>query len=233
MPLNIYRRLSSLNLGLWLMGGLLLFMGAGSVLGEGEGGGINEMSLLAWLREAPFGASWWLWVAMALLSMLALNTVLCSIESLRMKWRRESFLVLIAPQVMHLGFLLIVVAHLFSAYGGFKQSMRVGEGSVIGFPDGELVRVEKLDAAVGPMGMPAAFSAGLRYGPGGERLGSIGPNKPLFHKGYGIYLKDVELYPERFALVEIHREPGAGWALSGALLFTAGNLVLLAARRGR
>lgn len=228
---NIYDRLASLTFGLWLMGGVILFMGIGSFLGEGEGGGINDMPLFSWLMGAPVGSSWWLWAVIALLAMLALNTALCSIDSLRMK--RRGFLALVAPQATHLGFLLIVAAHLFSAYGGFKQSMQVGEGSVIGFPDGELVRVERLDAAIGPMGMPTAFSAALRYGPGGEREENIKPNAPLFHKGYGIYLKNVEIYPARGALVEIHREPGAGWALAGALLFTLGNVMLLAVRRGR
>jgi hypothetical protein len=41
------------------------------------------------------------------------------------------------------------------------------------------------------------------------------------------------MYPTRAALVEIHREPGAGIALAGALLFTIGNIVLLSVRRGR
>jgi len=46
-------------------------------------------------------------------------------------------------------------------------------------------------------------------------------------------LKEVGLFPNRAALIEIHREPGAGLALAGALLFTVGNVLLLAVRQGK
>jgi len=67
---------------------------------------------------------------------------------------------------------------------------------------------------------------------GGGELHGVRPNVPFFHDGYGIYLKDVALSPAPVALLEVHREPGALVALSGALLFTLGNLMLLARRRG-
>src|SRR5512136_3141682 len=117
---TLYDRLASLNLGLWLMLGVLLLLGAGSFVGGGEGSSLNDLPLFDWLSQAPLAESWWLWATVALLAALSLNTVLCSIESLRSKYRRERFLFLVAPQVMHLGFLLIVLAHLFSAVGGFK-----------------------------------------------------------------------------------------------------------------
>jgi len=124
-----------------------LFLAVGSFSGGGaEGGSINDLPLFRWLRETPFVLSWWLWVAIALLALLALNTVLCSIESVRMKYRRTGFLILIAPQVMHAGFLLIVLAHLFSAWGGYKQVMPVQEGGVITCPDGSRGPVAPLPA---------------------------------------------------------------------------------------
>ena len=123
---KVYRYLVSLDLGLWLMVGVLLFMALGSFLCGGENGSsINDLPLFLWLREVPLAASWWLWGTIGLLALLAVNTVLCSMESLGKKWERGSSLVRIAPQVMHLGFLLIVVAHLVSARGSFKQTMEV------------------------------------------------------------------------------------------------------------
>lgn len=231
---KIYRYLVSLNLGLWLMAGVLLFMAIGSFASSGEEGrSLNDLPLFYWLQEAPLTVSWWLWVTIGLLALLAVNTVLCSMESLGKKWERGNFLVRIAPQVMHLGFLLIMVAHLVSARGSFKQVMEVGEGSTIGFPDGGVVLVERLDAAMGPMGMPTGYSARVRTLAGGMAAGTVSPNHPFFHRGFGIYLKEVGFMPAPVALVEIHREPGAGWALAGALLFTVGNVALLAVRRGR
>ena len=231
---NIYSRLASLTFGLWLMGGVLLLLAVGSFSSGGaESGNINEMTLFRWLQETSPAVSWWLWAAVGLLALLALNTVLCSVESLRMKYQRGNFLVLIAPQVMHLGFLLIVLAHLFSAWGGYKQVMPLQEGGVISLPDGGRLRLSNVAESIGPMGFPTDFSAELRLLGGREETKTIRPNEPFFYKGAGFYLKEVALEPYRAALIEIHREPGAGVALAGALLFTLGNVVLLSVRRGK
>ncbi len=235
MFVKLYDRLASLTLGLWLIGGVCLFLAVGSFSGGGaEGSSINDLPLLRWLRETPLALSWWLWVAIALLALLALNTVLCSIESVRMKYRRTGFLILIAPQVMHAGFLLIVLAHLFSAWGGYKQVMPVQEGGVITCPDGSRVQLANVSATMGPMGFPTDYSAEVRAMAGGrEEVWTISPNHPYFYKGFGFYLKEVAVEPYRAALIEIHREPGADCAFAGALLFTIGNLALLYVRRGR
>jgi hypothetical protein len=42
-----------------------------------------------------------------------------------------------------------------------------------------------------------------------------------------VYIKQAEVYPFKRALLEIHREPGAGMALAGALVFTVGNALLV------
>jgi hypothetical protein len=231
--LKTYDSLASLTLGIWLLGGVMFFLAAGSFL-QGEGSLINEVALFVWLREVPLAQSWWLWAALLLLGLLALNTVLCSIESLRVKWQRGSFLVRIAPQLMHLGFLFIMIAHLQSAWGGFKQSGQVEEGTVIDLPDGSAVVFTGFAATYSRMGMPTAYSATLEHRDGGsKKRAEISPNHPFFHKGYGIYLKDVAPPPQKAALVELHREPGAGMALAGGAVFTVANLVLLARRRER
>ena len=232
---TIYERFASLTLGLWLTGGVMVLLAVGSFAGGGEGAGnINNMALFAWLVESPFALSWWLWAAVGFLALLALNTVLCSIETVRSKYRGARFLALAAPQAMHLGFLLIVLAHLFSAWGGAKEVLPVREGEMIGFPDGGQVQIASLRLATGPMGMPSDYSAEVRFPAGsGLAASTISPNHPAFYRGYGIYLKEVELYPYRAALVEVHREPGAGLALAGAVLFTMGNVALLYFRRGR
>ena len=230
---NIYQCLASLSLGLWLLGGVMLLLAAGSFL-QGKGSMINEVALLDWLRAVPLQESWWLWASLLLLALLALNTVLCSIESLRAKWQRGSFLVRIAPQLMHLGFLCIMVAHLQSASGGFKQAGQVQEGTVINLADGSAVVFTGFAAAYSRMGMPTAYSATLEHMDGSSRKSvQISPNHPFLHKGYGIYLKDVAPPPTKAALVEVHREPGAAMALAGGTVFTIANLILLARRRER
>jgi hypothetical protein len=234
----MYNDLASLTLGIWLLGGVMFFLAAGSFL-QGEGSAINELPLFEWLKEVPPGESWWLWGALAALVLLALNTVLCSIESLRVKWQRGSFLARIAPQLMHLGFICIMIAHLQTAYGGLKQTLMVQEGSEITFPDGQTVVFTAFAATYGKMGMPTAYSATLGYRAAGPLqspttlTATISPNHPFFYKGHGIYIKDIAPPPQKAALIEVHREPGAGMALAGGALFTAANLVLLARRRER
>jgi len=230
---KLYDFLTSLDLAIWLVSGVMLFLGIGSFVAR-EGSAINDVSLFVWLTQAPPAETWWLWITVGILALLALNTVLCSIESLRAKWQRGSFLVRIAPQVMHLGFLFIMLAHLFSAYGGFKEGGPLPEGGSFSFPDGSRVMLARLDVKIGQMGMPVDFSGSLRHStPSGEIQGTFSPNHPYFYKGFGVYLKHVEPFPRKTAMVEIHREPGAGLALVGALFFTAANIMLIWLRRGK
>jgi hypothetical protein len=229
--INSYNRLASLTLGLWLLCGVMLLLAAGSFL-QGEGSNINNVALYDWLLAVPLHDSWWLWGAIALLALLALNTLLCSIDSLRMKWQKGSFIVRIVPQLMHLGFLFIMIAHLQSAYGGFKQAMQVETGSSITFPDGSTVVFTDFVATYSRMGMPTAYSATLECrSPGKTETAVISPNHPFFHLGHGVYIKDIAPPPMKAALVEVHKEPGAIMALTGGAVFTVANLVLLARRR--
>lgn len=204
-------------------------MAAGSFLLTGEyAAAINAMPLFVWLREVPVGISWWLWLCVALLALLVLNTLFCSADTLWSRWSRAGLIPLLAPQLIHAGFLLIVLAHLLSAIGGYKQSLEVYEGAVAQLPDGRPFGVAAIKVTGSPMGMPTGFSSELvtdLYHPL-ERV-SISPNHPWFSGGYGVYIKQAEAYPFPRALFEIHREPGAGMALAGALLFTVGNILLV------
>jgi hypothetical protein len=76
--------------------------------------------------------------------------------------------------------------------------------------------------------MPSAFSGELATDLRNPRaLQTISPNHPWLSCGYGVYIKYAESIPFKRALLEVHREPGAGMALAGAILFTFGNVVLL------
>jgi len=224
---GVYQKLASLTLGLWLMALVMLALAAGSFSpGSSESTGLNDVPLFLWLKEIPLAFSWWLWLAVIFLVVLAINTILCTIEALKQRKGRS-----LAPHLMHAGFLLIAVAHLCSAYGSFKEPVQLREGGALTFPDGAMYRVEAIRTTVGPMEMLSDYALDLRA-PKGD-LVSASPNHPVFYRGYGIYLKNVGLEPAPVALVEVHREPGALPALAGALIFTIGNVMLLAVRRGR
>ena len=135
---------------------------------------------------------------------------------------------MLAPQLMHIGFLLIILAHVQSAYGSYVQQVEVVEGMLAQLPDGKQFGIAGLAVAMSPTGMPIGFSSELvtdlrnpmqRY--------TISPNHPWFSGAYGVYIKQAETYPRKWALLEIHHEPGAGMALAGAIVFTVGNVLLL------
>lgn len=226
---KIWRFSISIELCLGLLALVCIAMAVGSFSLKGDyAAAINGMPLLLWLVEVPAAASWWLWLTIVLLALLVLNTILCSTDTLRQRWGRAGIVPLLAPQLIHAGFLLMVLAHLMSAYGGFMQQIEMGEGMAAQLPNGRQFGVAAIGAVMSPMGMPVGYTSELvtdLRNPA-ERV-TISPNHPWFSDGYGVYIKHAEAYPYKRALLEIHREPGAGLALAGALVFTVGNVLLL------
>lgn len=230
--MKLWRILISVELCLGLLALVCCVMAAGSFRLSGEyAAAINSMPLFDWLRETPVSISWWLWIVLVLLALLALNTVLCSSETLWTRWGRGGWSALLAPQCMHAGFLLIVLAHLLSATGSSFAAVTVGEMTLAALPDGSRFGVASISVATTPQGMPLGFSSELvpDVNRPTERV-TISPNHPWFHQGYGVYIKQAEAYPFKRALLEIHREPGASMAMAGALLFTVGNIMLVVIR---
>lgn len=233
--MRVWRLLISLELCLGLLALVCVCMAAGSFNLSGEyAAAINSMPLLAWLREVPPSISWWLWVTLVLLALLALNTTLCSAETLWSRRGKSGVASLLAPQLIHAGFLLIVLAHLLSAIGASHNAVEVGEMTLARLPDGSRFGVASISVATTPEGMPLGFSSELvpDLNRPAERV-VISPNHPWFSGGFGVYIKQAEAYPFKRALLEIHREPGAAMALAGALLFTVGNVLLVGIRSRR
>lgn len=230
--MRVLRFLASIDFCLALLFLICIAMATGSFLLSGQyAAAINAMPLFTWLCEVPAGMSWWLWLTLILLALLSLNTVCCSSETLWSRRGRGGLVLLLAPQLIHAGFLLIVLAHLLSAMGSSLQQMEVREGSLVTLPNGARFGVADISVSYSRQGMLTGFSSRLMTDPGNHSLqATISPNNPWFSGSYGVYIKQAEGYPYRRALLEVHREPGAGMALAGALLFTAGNFLLLAVR---
>lgn len=230
--MRLWRFFISLELSLGLLALVCVVMGAGSFSLSGEySSTLNSMPLLAWLRATPFYISWWLWITLSLLALLTVNTILCSSETLWSRWGRGGWNGLLSPQLMHAGFLLIVLAHLLSAVGSSLNAVEVGEMTLADLPDGTRFGVASISVTTSPQGMPLAFSSELvpNVEKPTERV-VISPNHPWFFNGFGVYIKQAEEYPIKRALLEIHREPGASMAFAGSLLFTVGNVMLLFTR---
>ncbi len=163
------------------------------------------------------------------LSLLTANTLICSIESVIRKREVRKWLLIISPQVIHIGFLFILLAHLFSSYGSFKGNAFVYKGTTLQLPNGLVVVFDEIKTDVDISGYINGWSADIRYFKDSRHITSdiIGPNNPSFHEGLGIYIKNIRMAPFPVAMIEVSREPGALWALIGGVLFIAGMVTLL------
>lgn len=223
--------LVSLRTAIWLMLAMLclLFYGAVAMPLQEEFLALHEIPLFQWMIEHPARITWWLWAVLAALSFLTANTLLCSIESVFRKRESRQWLLIISPQVIHVGFLFILVAHLFSSYGGFKGTAFAYRDTIFQLPNGLEVKFDEVRADIAPEGYVKDWSADISYFRDGNYVSSdvIKPNDPSLREGLGIYIKEVRTAPFPVALIEVSREPGALWALIGGILFTLGMSTLL------
>jgi hypothetical protein len=221
----------SLRTAIWLLMALLLLLLFGAILMpmKKEFGTMSAMPLFQWMTGNPVEITWWLWAALGVLSLLTANTLLCSIESVVKKRGARNWLLVISPQVIHIGFLFILLAHLLSSYGSFKGMTYVGQGTMLRLPNGLVVLFKEINADVDPAGYIENWSAEVSYFRGNTEVASdvIQPNDPSFEEGLGIYVRNVRTAPFPAALIEVSREPGAPWALAGGILFILGTATLL------
>lgn len=222
----------SLRTALWLLFVLLCIILYGSFIMplKEEFQTLHVMPLFQWMADNPLGSVWWLWAAVGVLSLLTANTLVCSIESVMKKTGARNMLLTLSPQVIHIGFLFVLLAHLFSSYGSFKETGFVARGTTVALSEGTSVLFEEIKADIDSSGYVGDWSAGISYLREGVRFKSdiIRPNSPSFHGGYGIYIKTVRFQPYPVALIEVSRDPGAMWALIGGILFLSGMTTLLA-----
>ena len=231
IPNKILKFFLSLRTAIWLLMALLwlLFYGAVVMPANEKFLALHTAPLFQWMTESPPGMTWWLWAAIGVLSLLTANTLLCSIESVVKKKSARQWMLVIAPQVAHIGFLFILLAHLVSGYGSFKGTAVAYENAGLRLPNGNEVLFRKIDVAMDPAGYMKDWAVYIEYFKDGRSLGSdrILPNSPSFQDGLGIFIKNIRFQPYPVAMIEVCKEPGAVWALIGGILFMAGMMTLL------
>lgn len=194
---------------------------------------MNEDILFRWVKHVASDSlwyTWWLFAAVAGLVLLTINTLVCSIQAIRGKWAAADFLLRVSPQIIHAGFLFILLAHLLGAGWGYKVSGMLPQGASARLPSGETLLLRSVSADIDPRGHPLGWSAEVALFENNVETasGSLGPNKPLLYKGTGVYLKSFELEPRPYAFLLVAKDPGAVWALIGGVLFMLGSVTLLA-----
>ncbi len=193
---------------------------------------MNDDLLFRWMERVgvlslPY--TWWFFAAVAGLAILTINTLVCSVQAVKGRWSRKEFLLRISPQIIHLGFLLILLAHLLGTFWGYKVSGALPEKSYARLPDGRAIYLQSIQADMNPRGMPEGWSAEVTLLDDNVQIasGTLGPNQPLLYHGVGVYMKSFELEPRPYAVLLVTRDPGALWALGGGILFILGALMLL------
>jgi cytochrome c biogenesis protein ResB len=221
----------SLRTAIWLLFSLVILLLFGSIMMplKEEFQTMSMVPLFQWMTANPLWITWWLWAAVGVLSLLTANTLLCSIESVLKKKGAKHWLLVLSPQIIHAGFLFILLAHLLSSYGSFKGMTFVSQGSILQLPNGLTVLFKDVNANVDQAGYIEDWSADVRYFRGGAEIARdvIRPNEPSFEGGLGIYIKTVRMEPFPTAMIEVSREPGAPWALAGGIMFIVGMATLL------
>jgi hypothetical protein len=232
---KIYKVLLSLRTSLWLLGLITFLFIAGAVIMplREEFQSIHSGPMLQWLKAQPPGVTWWLWAIMGLLSLLSINTLFCSVESIIKKRKVTQWLLLISPQIIHIGFLFMLVAHLLSAAGGSQAFVTVAEGSLIKVSQDKTVRIRDIRVDLDPSGYIDDWQVNIEYIADGAVIhrSEIRPNSPSVRADMNINVKKiVQVYPFEAVLLQVSREPGAFWALAGGILFTIGILILIVLR---
>lgn len=234
---KVLKAFLSLRTAVWLLVLLLavLFYGSLIVPFRPAFQQLYIMPLFRWMAGSPLGITWWLWLSIVVLSLLTVNTIVCSIDSVLRKRGARNWLLIISPQIAHIGFLFILLAHLLSSYGSYKAMTYAYEGSVLQLPSGLEVLFNRINTNIDPSGYLTDWSADITYYQNGKAVARdvVRPNNPSFRDGLGLYIRTIRMTPYTAALVEASREPGAPFALTGGILFLAGMFSLLALKARR
>jgi hypothetical protein len=179
------------------------------------------------------GPTLWLYGLLLSTGLLAVNAACCTAERLVQIFRGTVTVRRLLPHVMHLAFLGVVLSHLASAlYGDRIPGVAVPQGGFARVGEtGWVLRLDRFDAVMAPEGYPKDFSAKvtLYRGTFPVARGVVRTNEPLFHEGYGIYIKNFGTTPwgAPYAVFDANRDPGAKAILVASMLFTAANLLYL------
>ncbi len=228
------RFFSSLKTAVWTLVALICVFFLGSYLLPAYRevhGGMNEQLLFQWVSESaashPWAASWF-FLSLAGLVLLTINTLVCSWQAIKGRWTRRDFLLRIAPQIVHIGFLFILLAHLLGAGWGYRLSGGLAVERSARLPDNRILLLNDLRPQTDESGRLTDWAAVVSLYEGERRVagGELGPNRPLFYRGMGVYLKGLD-QDRPIAYLMVNKDPGALWALVGAVLFMIGASVIV------
>ncbi len=243
MMQSVWRFLTSVTTYVWVGLAFCLAGAVGSVaLGRYPEifSDMDAQILSDWFARKGFlapGPTLWLYGLLIATALLAGNAACCTYEKLVQIFRGKVTLRRLLPHVMHLAFLGVVLSHLASSvYGDRIPGLSVPEGGFAPVGDtGWVLALTRLDVVMAPEGYPRDFSAAVTLYRDVTPVakGVVRANEPLFHEGYGVYLKNFGPTPwgSSYAVFDANRDPGALGVLVSSVLFTVANLLYLVLQR--
>ncbi len=198
--------------------------------------GIDDAPLFKWLHEAGApGVTWWIYALIASVALLALSTVACTIDALIGKTTR-GLLHKLSPQVMHLGVLLVMLAHLLTAIFGTRVDVEVASGARGEVAPGIEVYVSEVSGEVNEAGTATRWLAEIELFKEGKFIAqrALAPARPVFVDGLGLFFStfnEGESGSAPSVTMRVTHDPGAKWALVGGLLVTLGGIGFVWSRR--
>ncbi len=198
--------------------------------------GIDDSPLFQWLAEAGApGLTWWVYALVASVALLALSTVACTVDALSRRSVR-GLLHKLSPQVMHLGVLMVMLAHLLTAVFGMRADVQVAKGTRGEVAPGIEVLVSEVSAEVNEAGTSTRWLAELVLYREGKVIArrALVPAQPVFIDGLGLFFGtfnegDDNRAPS--ATIRVTHDPGAKWALAGGILVVLGGIGFIYSRR--
>lgn len=195
---SIWKFFASTWLTIVLAGLICLVTAWGSVLTVAESGFFRNMDtvvLLPWLVTEGMerlDLTLWIFLLIALISLFAVNTVVCTIDrvwsivKMRLPWRT------FFPHIVHVGFMIALLGHLVGSAWGFRSYGNVvleGESAPVEAVPGLEVRLDGVDITQAPDGRLESLKTTVTLLEDGRevRTGDIQMNGPLIHDGIAFY----------------------------------------------
>lgn len=225
----------SLKTAFWLFLIFIVLLFIGSLILPGNlafFSGIDDTPLFRWLSadSKDLKLTWWIYAMLLLLFILALSTILCTVEALMKRLSIGSIILKLSPQIMHIGVLFIMLGHLLTASSGFKTDILVKKG-ISEIIDGGSIYLEDIAILTDKNGYETDWEAKIAWlEETNTKQMILKPAQPVYLEGLGLYLKSVSEEPEPSALIRVCRDPGAIWALIGGILLLGGGMGFLYGR---
>jgi hypothetical protein len=200
---------------------------------DGASSGLRTDEVLPFF-EQPSAWHAWFYLLLPICALYALNTILCTWDTTVDRWKKgQRSPWQHGPAVVHVGFLLALLAHLVGALGADEGEPLGVTAEWTDLGDGRQARVVDLRPEAHPNGQLKQLLATLEVREGGadapaERV-EVGFNRPLFSRAGSrlLLLAGADRGPVVF--LRPRDAPGIPWALGAAVVMGLG-LVLMGRR---